>query len=64
MDLKQSLAWWADKEAFSWGVRENFGQFIKDRSMKLSKEHGADPGSETYGVLAWNEQQGKISIDF
>ena len=37
-ELKQSLAWEVEKEAFSRAVRKNFGQFSKDRSMKLSKE--------------------------
>ena len=38
MELKQSLAWETDKEAFSRAVRENFGQFSEDRSKQLSKE--------------------------
>lgn len=37
-ELKQSLAWETDKEAFSRAVRENFGQFSEDRSKKLSME--------------------------
>ena len=43
MELKQSLAWETDKEAFSRAVRENFGQFSEDRSMKLSKEQIRSP---------------------
>ena len=38
MELEQSLAWEADKEVFSRAVRENFGQFSEDRSMKLCNE--------------------------
>ena len=40
------------------------------RPVYQRQEHEAEQGarsrsgSETYGVLAWNEQQGKISIDF
>ena len=43
MELKQSLAWETDKEAFSRAVRENFGQFSEDRSMKLTKEQIRSP---------------------
>ena len=43
MELKQSLAWETDKEAFSRAVRENFGQFSEDRSTKLSKEQIRSP---------------------
>ena len=43
MELKQSLAWETDKEAFSRAVRENFGQFSEDRSTKQSKEQIRSP---------------------
>jgi len=43
MELKQSLAWETDKEAFSRAVRENFGQFSEDRSKQLSKEQVRSP---------------------
>merc|ERR1719234_2849509 len=42
-ELKQSLAWETDKEAFSRAVRENFGQFSEDRSTKLSKDQLRSP---------------------
>ena len=37
MELKQSLSWETDKEAFSRAVRENFGQFSEDRSKKMEQ---------------------------
>ena len=42
-ELKQSLAWETDKEAFSRAVRENFGQFSEDRSRQLTKEQVRSP---------------------
>ena len=43
MDLKQSLAWESDNEAFSRAVRDNFGQFSEDRGKKLSVEQVRSP---------------------
>ena len=59
-ELKQSLAWETDKEAFSRAVRENFGQFSEERSKKLSMEQQRSPRL----LVSEHGMNSKVRCDF